>query len=183
MNTQEKPKHNMFYTEAELSLIKNTFCENDELAKQVRNFFLELATPEEEGNVMLNFAEGTENYKLLKKTLLPELEGSNPMFQLMDLLLPTEIKGKDPVTVEIDLLARRVMITYLTEKFNNLAGKYSNMRSFKDLANSSEHADLLARNNLVSYVELQLQKLIILAGKKEETATEKNAKAKKDSTK
>lgn len=186
----EKPKHQMFYTEAEISLIKATFCENDELIRQIRNFFLELSTKEEDANVKLQFTAGSDAYKLLKKTLLPELDGNAPMFQLMDLLLPTEIKGKTADTIIPDIAAREIMIDYLNGKFDNLCGMDSTDRiafaeftNFENKTSEQIHHELFARNNLISLIELQLQKLLILAGKKEDVADQKAAKIKKDSSK
>lgn len=98
----------------DLSLIKNTFANNEELLKTLRKIFL------------------------------PELDPKTPLGQNIDLWM----------TLKID-----------------------------DMSPEQAIINLKARNTLITHIEMCLNQLNVLAGKKDETVAETKARLQKDSSK
>jgi hypothetical protein len=61
--------------------------------------------------------------------------------------------------------------------------KFKDLVWDKDKLSHDAYSDLLARNTLIAHVEMQLQGLFVLAGKKNETPEETVARLQKDSSK
>lgn len=190
----QKREQTMRYSDEEISLIKNTFAENDYLLKVLRKFFLQGSLDLYEINVIRNFNIQDQSVKLLRKTLLPELEFDAPMFQLVDLYVNIDTKEHTMDRAYPLILARDLMCDYLEQQFAVLEDKKPAMRIiFKNLARAEgkdmERAfvELSARNTILSHIEFQLKSLSMLAGLKEETVEQTKARladqAKKNSNK
>jgi hypothetical protein len=107
-------KQEMRISDDELSLIKNTFADNDQLLK------------------------------LLRKVFLPEITASAPLGQNIDLWM----------TLKID-----------------------------DLPPEQAIINLKARNTVIQHIEMQLQMLSVLAGRKDESVEVTKERLKKNSSK
>lgn len=186
----KKQEQTMRYSDLEISLIKNTFCENDALIKVLRKVFLQGTLDNEEMKIVRMFTAQPESMRLLRKTLLPEIDLDAPSFQMVDLHVNIDTKEHTMDRAYPLMLARDLMCDYLAQQFNVLADKNPKITiEFAKLHRSDgkdiekAFVELSMRNTLISHVEFQLMQLKTLAGRKDETAEETLARLKKDSNK
>jgi len=181
-------KKQMRFSDAELSVIKNTFSENEDVLKAIRKHFLQLKLSKAEEAMLKGFSKDV--LAVLRKSFLPEIDGDAPIHQVVDLLITVDIKEKTPEQLYLAFNARQVLIEYLDARLLELEGpKVSQSVSFKDLsvitAKNEEQVwiDMNVRNTLVVHVEQQLSQLQILAGDKNESPEATKEKLLKDSSK
>jgi len=179
---EKKPqKQTMRFSDEELSLIKNTFAERDDLLFSLRKNFLQLEREEKDDKTLYKLMT-PEIVAILWKMFLPTLEGGLPLGQEIDLWMTINFEGKTTEEAEMLIAARKIVIDYLDQQLNILEGG-SNMETiFKDFDLSS-YKELIARNTIIAHVEMQLQILGNLAGFKNETPEETKERLKKNSTK
>ncbi len=191
MSEKKQKKQEMRFKEAELSLMKNTFSENEVLLKIMRKVFLQLELSKPDKDIITNTFKGQrELLKLVRKNFLPEIDAEAPLGQVVDLWMTIDLKNKDPEAALWEFTARKKLIDLLEEAFLKLADvEYSPKFLFEGL-NSIEgktdfHAltDMLARNILVTHTEMMLQQLLTLSGQKSETPQATIERLQKDSTK
>jgi len=181
-------KKQMRYSDAELSVIKNTFCENEDVLKAIRKHFLQLKLSKAEESMLKGFSKDV--LVVLRKSFLPEIDGDAPIHQVVDLLITVDIKEKTPEQLYLAFNARKVLMDYLDNRLAELEeDKRSTDSSFKDLSiiegkdEEKLWIDMNVRNTLVVHVEQQLSQLQILAGTKDETPEQTKEKLLKDSSK
>ncbi len=193
MEKDNKPKkQTMRYSDEELGLIKATFAENDDLIKVLRKAFLQLGLSKAELTLLQTvFPENSSAFNLLKKTLHPEIDGYAPIFQVTDLWANVEIKDKSSDQAIPYIFAREIMVNYMTESFENLTKENPEYKIFLNQLTKIDHEEdiidihskVLARNTILMHVEFQLNQLLTLAGKKEETVEKSKEKLAKNSSK
>lgn len=110
------------FNEAELSLIKNTFSENEPLLYAIRKVFLQFELNDGDRAMLKLVNENVLN--VLKKRMLPELSNVFPLGQLPSLMstLTRQLEGKDVRDMALQFKAKQVQIDYLTQQFAVLAG-------------------------------------------------------------
>jgi hypothetical protein len=181
-------KKQMRYSDAELSVIKNTFSENEDVLKAIRKHFLQIKLSKAEEAMLKGFSKDV--LSVLRKSFLPEIDGDAPIHQVVDLLITVDIKEKTPDQLYLAFNARKVLMDYLDNRLAELEeDKRSTDSSFKDLSiiegkdEEKLWIDMNVRNTLVVHVEQQLAQLQILAGTKDETPEATKEKLLKDSSK
>jgi len=176
------------YSDGELEIIKNTFADNLPLLKTMRKVMLQLPFSEAE-EMSFHKALNPEVMKVVRKSFLPEIDGNAPLNQVVDLWATVQVLDKLPDIALLHLKARELLIKYLGEQLNILAGvskvKTMLFQNFTVLGNSEEEAftNIVARNNILTHTEHQLTELFILAGSKKETKDEMFKRIKVDSSK
>jgi len=185
----------MRFNDAELSLLKGLFADNEELLFSVRKVMLQFElTKQEEITLKKNINETT--FALLKKVFLPELEGDAPIFQLTDMILGlgSDIKDK-PIELAMPYIqAKDIEIKYLAQRLEALRGNdipemaeisLADMAKIKLTKTNAEsvYANILARNFILSFVDTHIQQMKFLAGLKEETVEQTKDRLQKDSNK
>lgn len=183
-------KQPMRYTDLELSLIKNTFCENDALIKVLRKVILQGELSDDEIKIVHTFTVQPQSMALLRKTLLPQIDLEAPSFQMVDLYINIDTKEGSLEKVYLQTTARDLMCDYLEQQFAVLEDKNPQMNIiFSKLARAEGktpeevYIELSMRNTLISHVEFQLMQLKTLAGKKEESVEQTVARLQKNSAK
>jgi len=185
-----KELQQMRYSTVELSLIKNTFAENQDLLKILRKHFLQLPLTENETNQLHNFSP--EILKLLRRFFLPTLEGDEPLNQIIDLWMTVNLQDKNLDMILVHVTARRIVINYLEQQLSILEDKDIKLDiNFKDFINPdveinkgwNTYSNLIARNTIVQHVEQQLTQIYLLAGTKDETTEQTLERLKKNSNK
>ena len=175
------------YTDKEMSLIKNTFKDNDSLLKSIRKVMLQLP---------LNVVD-LSNLKLLnkdllailRKTFLPTIDPEAPFTQIIDLWMTVSIADKLPREALIHLIARQRLIDYIEQQLNFLEKGEEGKIRFIDFIKidggdpDDVYANLTARNTMIQHTEQQLSVLQILAEQAEETTEEQEKRQQKDSSK
>lgn len=196
MNTAAAPKQTMRFSDSEIDLMRSNFLENDQLLKLIRKRLLQMEITEDEQSLLARLIpENSDLFRLVKKTVHPELDGDAPFFQMVDLYLNADVKDKPIEVAVLNILAREIMSKYLDEafdKFYSFDSTFGNkfkaltddvQGKLKDDGEQSLCASFLARNTLLNHVDFQLNQLLILANTKKISSEDLAEKAKKKSTK
>lgn len=178
----------MRYSDEELSLIKNTFAENEDLLKVLRKVFLQIPLDMFDQEAVKQL-QGKNLLGLLRKAFLPTIDAKAPLHQVVDLWMTLEIKGKTPEIVYVDALAREKLIMYLDQQLHKLEKGgiggivFEGLVGAKDKEIEDVYVDLIVRNTLISHVEMQISMFLTLAGLKTETLEETQKRLARDSSK
>lgn len=185
----EKKKQTMRFSDSELSVIKNTFCEQDELLKALRKFMLQLPMSEADKSLLEIIKNNKDVLAVVRKTFLPTIDGDAPFNQLIDLWMTIKIDDKTPENLYPILKARELLIGFLEHRLNcleqNCDTEKIKLSSFIELTEDKDesYSNLLFRNTMIGHTEQQLQQILILAGQKDETVEETQKRLKANSAK
>lgn len=174
----------MRYNNQELETIKITF--NEDTLFLLRKFFLGGKLTVDEQNALTIFKDNKPAVEVLRKELLPVIDTEAPLFQLMDMYLTIETRGKHPDEVFVELKIRDVLIEYFEQKFMELTTSIAPTITLQSLIDpkidsAQRTTNLGARNLIIFHIESHLNDFKVLANKKEETKEEMEERAKKDS--
>ena len=191
----EKKKQTKRYGDAELSLMKSYFKDNDDMVKAVRKVFLQMPLTALDTEIIKgSFAGKKEVFNLLRKCFLPELDPEAPTNQLIDLWLTIDIKDKTLEELEIVFDSRELLIALLEQQLKGLEDvangveldykiRIKDLTDFKGKPIKEKFTNLMARNTLITHTEIRLQELTVLALQNEETTADIQEKNKKNSSK
>ena len=180
----------MRYSDAELSIIKNTFADNEELLKVIRKVFLQIPLDIIDQESLKNIKGNRSLLEVIRKAFLPVIDAKAPLHQIVDLWQTLEIKNKTPEMVAIDAMAREKLIEYIDQQLLRLEGEplvggieFERLHGAKNKEVEDIYIDLMVRNTIIGHTEMQISQFLILAGKKEETVEETLKRLAKDSAK
>lgn len=184
-------KRTMRYTDAELSVIKNTFAENDELLFAIRKVLMQLPLDPVDMSLIEGHVYKKNNVTdVLRKTILPTIDGNAPFNQVLDLFQTVAIEDKTPDIAYLHLKSREKLINYLDNILESLEKgtivdntKFSEMSVLEGKDADEVWVDMKTRKDLMAHIEFQLSMLSILAGQKEETVEQTKARLEKNSNK
>jgi len=185
VNNMNKDKQKMRFSDTELSLMKNTFADNEDILIVLRKVFLQTKlTAREQELVKGVFYK--DMVALIRKTYLPEVDVDAPINQVVDLWLTVDFKDKGAEETEKLIATRAKLIELLEAGLKRLAnptntGLIGYVEKFNPVENSV--IELLARNALIVHQEQQLGQLKFLAGMKEESVEQTKERLFKDSSK
>lgn len=189
---KDKPK--MRFDDAELSLIKNTFADNEELLKIIRRVLLQLPLTLADVEIVNSVLKGKDEIKsLILKFFNPTINGYEHLHQVLDLWMTIDYKEKGTDYVLTQIKARKLLIDYVNQQIEKLFDlskeetiKFKELTNFDNIVDSFEDdylVNLLARNTIISHVEQQLTQITILAGQKTESVDDTIKRLQKDSAK
>lgn len=154
-------KQEMRYSDAELSLIKNTFKDKDVL-KTLRKAFLQK-------DVDTKLFSSPEVLALIYKTFLPVLDGDAPIHQVVDLWLTLKVKEMPFEHAYPLIKARKILVDYFTQEIGIISGEVkdreiilSELESITD-DKAQTFINLCARNEIITHIEQQIGQLNVLA--------------------
>ena len=181
-------KQQMRFTDGELSLVNKTFAENLEALIAVRKVFLGKELTEKQDLLFKEFVSSKpEVIKVLRKAFLPEVEGDEPLHQIIDLYMTIKIEEMDIEKANLMIDARTVLIDYLKRVFNRIEGgeESPKITDLMDFSKTPEerYVNLVARNTIIGHIELMLNQMQVLAGNKGESPEELKERLQKDSSK
>lgn len=177
----------MRYSDAELSLMKNTFADNEDFLFAIRKFLLGLEMTDGEKD-MITLIKG-DLLTLLKKVFTPKIDGDAPFFQLVDMksALNVDMKDRSEKDAIPYIEAKIIEIKFLEERFDILEGKKQlatiTLEMLSDLQDPKAYINMLARNYLLSYIDSFTNEIKLLSGKKEETIDQTVNRLRKNSNK
>lgn len=178
------------FTEEEQSLIRNSFGGKEEILKSVRKLFYQLELAERDLNNLIDVKKSKQVKALLRKAILPELDGDAPFFQVMDRWIGLKgLMERTPEGMSPLIEAREKVVEYLGQQLNALEGKEEIKIKFNDFLPSKEKSaednmiDLLARDSIINLIEFELHDLKVLSEEKEETKEEREERIKANSSK
>jgi hypothetical protein len=185
----EQQKKLMRYSENEISLIRNTFLDNDKILKAIRKVFLQLPLDNGDEAELAVFKGHKDLMKVMRKTFLPELDGNAPLNQNVDLWMTVQIADKTPAEAYPHIVARAKLILYIKQRLMALEGLmdsemiiFENLTIKEDLPTADlAYVNLIVRNIVVNHTEQMLVQLEDLANIKEETPEEVAKKINMDS--
>lgn len=177
------------YSDLELSLIKNTFADNEELLALFRKYLLDGELTEEEQGLLNSLTGNEAVVNLLEKAVNPQLDRLAPPFQAVDLFSNLDFTPT-PKEHAVDIFKGRALaVKYLTQRFDALRGKKVDLIKFDSLIEPTEDTtetfvNILARNFLLSHIDSQLfGQLMVIAGEKTETAEQQKKRLTQNSNK
>lgn len=173
------------FSNDELSLIKNTFADNDTLLYTIRKVFLQFPLTDTEKG-LLKMAITPEVWKVLKKRILPEISNEFPLGQLPSILttLTEQLKVKDAAEMADQFTAKQLEIDYLTQCFNTLKDLDTPQTiSIKKMGDTIDYVNMNAYLFLLGYIDPMLGFIKSLAGQKDETLEEQKKRLTRDSNK
>ena len=177
------------YTDKEFEIISNSFADNPDLLMTIRKHFLQGDLLEAD-KIELDKMVKSDMLPVLRKVLLPELDAESTLNQNVDMWSNINTK-ENPDMAHLDIMARKIVITYLEDRFRILEGKESILKAgLNDLTpyarngnKESIFIELSARNTILQHIDFQLSSLLIIAGQNRESAEEIKKRLKKDSSK
>lgn len=159
------------FTEEELSLLSNTFYENDNLLLTIRKFILQGELDQVEKSFIDNLTPDT--IKIVRKQLLPEINPNAPYYNLRDMWTSINTNEKMIEDVYLDMKAQKIAIDYLEQQLNMLKGGTSfaiiKLIKLKELVyNDKKDAEksfieLKARNLLLTHIDASIQQIRTIA--------------------
>lgn len=167
------------FNDEELSLIKNTFADNEPLLYAVRKVLLQFPlTGPERGLIELSVTP--EVLAVLKKRILPEISGDFPLTQLPSLLttLSEQLKIRSVEEMEPLLAAKSLELSYLNQQFDALEHVAVNVKPKYKLADMAIIEGRTARDAfvgvtaylfLLGYIDPMLMFIQSIAGSKTES--------------
>lgn len=189
---EAKKKQTMRYSDDELSLIKNTFAEADDLLKAIRKIMWQEPLSAIDLSVLQFAFKGNKQVQdVVRKTFLPTLDSNAPLHQVVDLLMTVQIADKSPDLAILQLRAREKVINYLDQQLRVLnSGDFTkkhkiDFNDFTVMGNKIDadiYTDMIARNTIISHIEQMLSQILVLAGRKDETVDQMKERLKRDSS-
>lgn len=193
--TTQPKKQTMRYSDAELSVMKNSFAENDAFFLAVRKLLLQFPLTKTDADIIKGVLVGKPaTFAILSKTFNPKLDTDAPFTQMIDLWMTFEIKDKVAEQVMPTIYARDIVINYLDQQLIALSCvgtdtkpettiDFDSLSVIKGKDDTQVFIDLIARNTLISHIEQQCNQLLLLAGRTEETPEQTRDRLAKDSNK
>jgi hypothetical protein len=186
----------LIYNSVELSLIKNTFAENDVLLYALRKVLLgfELTEPEK-GLLRVSITDAV--YEALKKRILPDLSPVYPLGQIPSIIttLTELLKVKDVEEMKAHFDAKDIEISYLEQRFTVLKDIIENRETtislidlkelgeFRGKSPERQYVDTTAYLFLVGYIDPMLIFIKSLAGSKDESIEQQKERLTRNSSK
>ncbi len=161
------------FTDAEIGIMKSVFAENKALLKIVRKFFLQLPMSDTE-KTLLAQVKTREVIQVIEKCMLPTIDGDAPFHQVIDLWMTIKLDGMTPDTAIYHIKSRDVLIKYFDAMLKEIKGetvetiKLDSLLFSEDKDADDNFTDLLTRNTIIGHVEMQINQIFVLAGKKDE---------------
>lgn len=178
------------YSDKELSLLKSTFAEQEDIMILIRKFLLQGDINKEEMNLLTKYRQNPDVVAILKKAVAPELDKLAPPSQTVDLFTHMDLNPTPADHAYLIIQARHLAKKYLDQRFDAFAGKkIVKPISFDGLIEPEEdfkqtYINFIARNFLLPHIDSQLfGSLMIIAGTKEETPEEQRKRLLRDSNK
>ena len=191
----EKNQQFIFNSE-ELSLIKNTFAENEPLLYTLRKFFLQFELTDEEVT-HLKTAVTPAVVEVLKKRILPDLSPEYPLGQIPSMMttLTDQLKSRDVDEMSPHFEAKILEERYLRQQFDDLERLLADktrsdlppivLSELGDLEDKDAHqqfVDMTAYLFLLGYIDPMFILIRSIAGEKKETLEQQKQRMTRNSS-
>ncbi len=178
------------FNDLELSLIKNTFSDNDVLLHSIRKVLLQFPLSDVERG-LLKTTMTPELIAVLKKRINPDIGPEYPLGQLPSLLttLTDNLKVMSPEEMFVHFESKQLQLDYFNQQFAVLAGatdepiKLAELSVLKGKDNTTRAIHLNTYLFILGYVDPMLIMIKNMAGTKEETPEEQKKRMTRNSSK
>ena len=181
------------FSDDEISLFQNTFCENTKLLRLVQNAFLQLEMSLADKTLLnLTFKGNKPLLDLMRKKLIAELDPNTPLGFNTDIWSQVHTENTMPELVLLDAQSKQIVINLLEEGLKKLENiDYEYQFKMKDLIpNFNEEFDaetvyvnIKGRNDFMNNLIPQMYAILQLAGRSGETIDSIKTKLAQNSTK
>lgn len=180
-------KEKLMYNEAEISMIKELFADNEYLLKVLRRLFWGIDISKEDKDLILKTFKRDGSKEVLKRKFYGELDVETPIGQLSDFWMGVEgqVFGASRDTIEQAITSKVMVLENFNKAFallSNPDGEKPNM-SVMSLVSDPLQSSMIARNIYLKAVETALFTIKTIAGKKEESLEETIKRISQDSAK
>lgn len=186
------PNQQFIFNDEEISVIKNTFAENEPLLYAVRKVFLQFPTTEAERN-LIKLSITPQVVHILRKRILPEISDEFPITQLPSILttLTEQMKVNSTKDMAALFAAKDIEIRYLEQQFAELEDVFVEherkivlTRLGKITDNTEEtYINLTAYLFLLGYIDPMLTFIRSIAGSSKETVEQAKKRLDRNSSK
>lgn len=192
MTDKKKDTISFKFSDDELALFKQVFCENTELARLVSNVFLQLPLSDSDKSILTATFKGkTELLGLMRKKLIAELDPNTPLGLNSDIWKEVKTDNVMPEFVLLDVQSKALVLELLEEGLKKLADvEYVVERKLVDLVKFSKLSDpsdtyvnIKGRNEFMMHINSQMFSILGLAGRSEDTVEDIKNRLKTNSTK
>lgn len=165
----------MRYSDDELQVMKNIFAEDDTALKIIRKVIYQIPLTDTENATRETLFTQPEIMRIVRKCLLPEIDGNAPMLQVVDLWSTVNVREYNPSQAYFYIQAKELVIKYLNQQLNILErGGVGEIRFDSFIRGTSgdpedKYIALLARQEILQHTEVHLAEMLGLAGEKNET--------------
>jgi len=180
----------LMFNKEELSLLKNTFADNDVLLYTIRKVLLQFPLTEVEKGLIKQTVNDAV-YNVLKKRILPDISPMFPIGQLPSILntLNDQLKVNNAREMDDHFRAKKLEIDYLKQQFAVLKDfdapqplKLAEMGVLTD-DYETNFVNISAYLFILGYVDPQLNFIRSLAGAKDESPEDQKKRLTRDSSK
>lgn len=187
----EEKKVNSFLTnETEITLLKAAFSDNEDILKSIRALLLGFEISKGDANVIKSIFNDSNMVTAFQKKLYTILAADSMLGQGGDYWFgtDTEIIGRDPETIKQIVQSKLTVLTMLREGISLLQDPSGIQPAISadyvpDFQNDPFQIALLARNKYINAVNTTVMMVKVIAGKKDESASETMTRLKTDSAK
>jgi hypothetical protein len=186
----------LIYTDAEISLIKAVFADNEDLLYALRKVFLQFPMTDTEMKLIKD-AMTPEVITILKKRIYPEMTGDEPFGQLSDVyqVLNNDLASKDVSEMDPIFISTQLVVDYLAQQFETLKEIDSDsvtnkklillddLKVLKEKSSFEQYVDTKARNFIIGHIDGKLQMIKTIAGEKTETTEQAKERMTRNSNK
>lgn len=183
----------LMYNDKELLLLKQTFAENDDLLKAVRNLLFGVDISLAEKEAIKNTFSNPDVLKAVRHKIYGLNNFDTPIGQLSDFWMGIEqqIFGANKDTIYQAVMVKELCLGMFTKAFKLLENPDGErvslgVKSLKDSIKSEVdelHPELIARNLYMKAIDGGLFTILTIAGKKDETIDELYKRLEKNSNK
>lgn len=174
-------------TDSEMSILKNTFAEDDALLKLLRKVFFKVKLTADEKKKVAEVLTGKSVLDVLKKIFLPTISTEVPLGQNIDLFMSINLENKDDEQVERLLSARYWIIDNIETGLKAIeTGEFveeKDITTFECPSDLDRYTYLIARNTFITHTEQSLLQIKFLAGEKTESVEQTLERLNKNSAK
>lgn len=174
----------------ELSLIKNTFADNDTLLYTIRKVFLQFPLSDVERGLLAQTMK-PEVIAVLKKRINPNISPEFPLGQQSSLLttLGENLKVNSPDEMAPHFESMQLRLDYFDQQFAVLAGstdepiKLSDLANMKGKSNDERFINVTAYLFILGYIDPMISLIKSIAGAKTESPEDQKKRMTRNSSK
>jgi len=178
------------FNDEELSLIKNTFADNDTLLYTVRRVFLQFPLSDVERG-LLKQTMTPDVIAVLKKRINPEISPEFPLGQQSSLLttLGDNLKVNSPEEMHPHFESMQLRLDYFDQQFAVLSGstdepiKLRELSSLKGKTDVQRFIDVTAYLFILGYIDPMMSLIKSIAGTKTESPEDQKKRMTRNSSK
>ena len=160
------------FTDDEIEVIKGHFANDDKALKIIRKVFYQIPLTDSEKEMKEDLFSKPEVMRVVRKILLPEITGDEPVNMVVDWWKVLQVKQNTPEQADCYLDSRQLSIDYVAQQLEVLdstrergAIDFDGLLK-KDEDTKARYVNFISRNEIIDQIEGGLTQLMVLAENK-----------------